>query len=217
MSASHSTRVAQSPEKGNGVPRPQPAALTVRPSAAGDLVPLCFFFDTVLRKDYFLRRGQLEDILKGRHHKVFVAEIDGILVGVAILTRGARLLNALVHPAYRGLGIGKELVSQSGAREVRAKLDMSTGDPRGFYESLGFEPTNQFNAKGNIQLMRIPSSGQWVAWASRPRTNDGGFGVQRSGFRMGSIGVSSVTGSASVPPAREGSGFRQRGRCGTAL
>ena len=61
MSASHSTRVAQSPGKGNGVPRPQPAALTVRPSAAGDLVPLCFFFDTVLRKDYFLRRGQLEE------------------------------------------------------------------------------------------------------------------------------------------------------------
>jgi len=119
---------------------------------------LCFFFDTVLRKDYFLRRGQLEDILNGRHHKVFVAEIDGILVGVAILTRGTRLLNALVHPAYRGLAIGKELVSQSGAREVRAKLDMSTGDPRGFYESLGFEPTDQFNTKGNIQLMRISSS-----------------------------------------------------------
>ena len=167
MSASHSTRVAQSPGKGNGVPRPQPAALTVRPSAAGDLVPLCFFFDTVLRKDYFLRRGQLEDILNGPHHKVFVAEIDGILVGVAILTRGTRLLNALVHPAYRGLGIGKELVSQSGAREVRAKLDMSTGDPRGFYESLGFEPTNQFNAKGNIQLMRVPSSGRKKRAAAR--------------------------------------------------
>ena len=160
MSASHSTRVAQSPEKGNGVPRPQPAALTVRPSAAGDLVPLCFFFDTVLRKDYFLRRGQLEDILKGRHHKVFVAEIDGILVGVAILTQGTRLVNALVHPAYRGLDIGRELVRQSGAREVRAKLDMSTGDPRGFYQSLGFEPTNQFNTKGNVQLMRIPASGR---------------------------------------------------------
>jgi len=81
-------------------------------------------------------------------------------VGVAILTHGTRLVNALVHPAYRGLGIGKELVSHSGAREVRAKLDMSTGDPRGFYESLGFEPTNQFNTKGNVQLMRIPSSGR---------------------------------------------------------
>jgi len=182
MSVSHSTRVAQSPAKGNGVPRPQPAALTVRPSAAGDLVPLCFFFDTVLRKDYFLRRGQLEDILKGAYHKVFVAEIDGILVGVAILTHGTRLVNALVHPAYRGLGIGKELVSHSGAREVRAKLDMSTGDPRGFYESLGFEPTNQFNAKGNIQLMRVPSSGQWVVWASRPRIGRGRFRVRGSGF-----------------------------------
>ena len=167
MSVAHSTHVAHSPAKGNGAPRPQPATLTIRPSAAGDLVPLCFFFDTVLRKDYFMRRGQLEDILKGQRHKVLVAEIDGILVGVAILTQGARLVNALVHPAYRGLDIGRELVRQSGAREVRAKLDMSTGDPRGFYESLGFEKTNQFNTKGNVQLMRMPASARRKRAAAR--------------------------------------------------
>jgi len=135
-----------------------PATLTVRRSTPGDLVPLSFFFDTVLRKDYFVRRGQLEDILTGKHHEVYVAEIDAVLVGVAILTRGSRLVNALVHPGYRGLGIGKELVDTSGATEVRAKIDMSTGDPRGFYRGLGFRSTGQRNGKGNIELMKRAKS-----------------------------------------------------------
>jgi len=132
------------------------AALSVRRSAPGDLAPLNFFFDTVLRRDYFLRRGQLEEILAGERHHVFVAEIDSVLVGVAITTRPARLVNVLVHPAYRGLGIGKALVAASGAREVRAKTDMVSGDPRKFYQSLGFRRTGRFNAKRNIELMARP-------------------------------------------------------------
>lgn len=129
-------------------------ALRVRPAQASDHVPLTFFFDTALRRDYFMRRGQLEDLLTGRHHQVYIAEIDSVLVGVAITTCGSRLINALVHPAYRGLGIGRALIERSGASEVRAKLDMSTGDPTGFYEALGFRTTGERNAKGNIELLR---------------------------------------------------------------
>ena len=128
-------------------------ALTLRRALPGDAAPLGFFFDTVLRRDYFVRRGQLAEILSGAHHEVFVAEIDQVLVGVAITTRGARLVNALVHPAYRGLGIGRKLLDASGAREVRAKIDMSTGDPRGFYREQGFVSTGRRNIKGNIELM----------------------------------------------------------------
>lgn len=135
------------------------ATLQVRPALPSDAVPLSFFFDTVLRRDYFLRRGQLREMLGGPHHRVWVAEIDGILVGVAITTRGTRLVNAIVHPAYRGLSIGRALVQATGATEVRVKLDMSTGDPRGFYRQLGFQPTGIRNDKGNIELMRRPPSG----------------------------------------------------------
>lgn len=130
-----------------------PAELVVRPAHPGDLAPLSFFFDTALRKDYFVRRGQLQEILSGPHHSVYVAEIDAVLVGVAITTAGTRLINALVHPAYRGLGIGRALVEGSGAKQVRAKIDMSTGDPRGFYAELGFRETGERNEKGNIELM----------------------------------------------------------------
>jgi len=133
-----------------------PAALTVRPCRKSDLKPLLFFFDAVLRRDYFLRRGQLEELVRGPHHRVFVAELDAVLVGVAVLTRGTRLVNALVHPAYRGLGIGRALIRGGGATEVRAKIDMSSGDPRGFYRSLGFITTGLRNGKGNIELMRLP-------------------------------------------------------------
>lgn len=131
------------------------AELTVRPATQRDRVPLEFFFDTALRRDYFLRRGQLAEMLSGVRHQVYIAEIDFVLVGVAVLTRGARLVNALVHPAYRGLGIGRALIEATGATEVRAKIDMSTGDPRGFYESLGFRAVER-NARGNIELMRRP-------------------------------------------------------------
>lgn len=132
-----------------------PPRLEVRPALKSDFVPLVFFFDTALRKDYFLRRGQLEDMLQSPRHRVYVAEIDAILVGVAIATRGARLVNVLVHPAYRGLGIGRALVEHSGATEVRAKRTTSSGDPRGFYTALGFAPTGHTNAKGTVEIMRL--------------------------------------------------------------
>lgn len=147
--------------------------LTVRRARATDAVPLGFFFDTLLRRDYFMRRGQLTHMLQSPRHGVWVAEIDTVLVGVAITTCGTRLVNALVHPAYRGLGIGRELVRQTRATEVRAKLDMHSGDPRGFYRALGYESTGKRNEKGNIEIMR---------WRGRRET------PTRAGRRAASVG-----------------------------
>lgn len=147
--------------------------VTVRPARPNDLVPLSFFCDTALRKDYFLRRGQLADMLCSLRHQVYVAEIDRVLVGLAITTRGTRLVNALVHPGYRGLGIGRALIEGSGAREARVKRDMHAGDPRGFYLALGFEPTGRINGKGNIEVMRRDRRRGRVNGSARgPRTAD---------------------------------------------
>ena len=137
----------------------RPSRLIVRPAVRSDLTPLRFFFDALLRRDYFIRQGQLEELVNGPHHQVYIAEIDAVLVGVAVTTRGSRLANALVHPAYRQLGIGRALVERTGVTEVSAKLDMSTGDPRRFYEALGFKRTGKRNPKGNIELMRRPGKG----------------------------------------------------------
>ena len=162
-----SARVAQGSSRKNGAASARQVALTVRQAGPGDVLPLGFFFDTVLRKDYFLRRGQLEDLVRDEHHHVYVAEIDTVLVGAAVTSGDTRLVNVLVHPAYRGLGIGQQLVRQTGATEVRAKTDMSTGDPRGFYEALGFVSTGEFNSKGNIELMRQRDNGNGVTRGGR--------------------------------------------------
>lgn len=152
---SRGAKIVERMAAAGGVHEPGVAAsLSVRPAQKSDETAIQFFFDTALRRDYFIRRGQLRELLDGRYHRVWVAEIDLILVGVAITTRGTRLVNALVHPGYRGLGIGRALVEASGATEVRAKLDMSTGDPRGFYEAMGFQCSGERNEKGNIEVMR---------------------------------------------------------------
>lgn len=132
--------------------------LRIRSATPRDAEALGFFFDMLLRRDYFLRRGQLRDMLCSRRHTLFLATLADVLVGVAILTRGSRLVNALVHPAYRGLGIGRALVNGSGAAEARAKLDISSGDPSGFYRRLGFRPTGERNRKGNIVIFRRPQA-----------------------------------------------------------
>jgi GNAT superfamily N-acetyltransferase len=143
----------------NGKRKHEPAvALTVRPATTRDIVPLGFFFDAMLRKDYFLRRGQLADMLRSPYHQVYVAEFDRVLVGVAVTTRGTRLVNALVHPAYRGLGIGRALVQCSGATQVRAKIDMSSGDPRAFYRRLGFQSVGREGKRNNIENMRLATN-----------------------------------------------------------
>jgi ribosomal protein S18 acetylase RimI-like enzyme len=133
---------------------PAAAALTIRPALTTDETPLQFFLDTALRRDYFVRRGQLAEMLRSNRHTVFIAELDQVLVGVAILTRGSTLVNVLVHPACRGLGIGQALVAQSGAERVRAKLDMSSGDPRGFYRKLGFVEQRAETGKHNVALLK---------------------------------------------------------------
>jgi GNAT superfamily N-acetyltransferase len=136
-----------------------PAGLRLRKAGEDDAPALQFFFDTALRRDYFVRRGQLEELLTDGYHDVWIAELHGVLVGIAIRTRGVCLTNVLVHPAYRGLQIGAALIEATGATEVRAKVDMSAGDPRGFYRRLGFRPSGERNAKGNIEVLRRSAAG----------------------------------------------------------
>lgn len=144
------------------------AALRIRRATGEDLAPLSFFFDTLLRRDYFVRRRQLAELLTAGRHAVFIAEVDGVLIAVAVVSRGARLINLLVHPAYRGLGIGRAMIEHTGVSEVRAKCDMRNGDPRGFYAALGFETVGPGNERGNIEIMRRPAIGAGLSTRDAP-------------------------------------------------
>jgi len=198
-----------------------PARLVIRPAGPTDLTPLAFFCDTALRRDYFVRRGQLAEMLSGKHHRVLVAELDDVLVGVVVQTAGTRLVNVLIHPAYRGLGVGAALVRTSGATEVRCKRDMSTGDPRRFYQALGFVATGEQNDKGNIELLRRPATTPRVADPNPSRAGGAdGTGAQR---RAGALSLAAAESPAraqssagapphatfSTPPTRVGGSDRR--------
>ncbi len=133
--------------------------ISIRAAEPSDATALEFFFDTMLRKDYFLKRGQLRSMIQDGAHRVLIAEAARVLVGVAVLTAGTRLVNVLVHPAYRGLHIGKALLEASGANEVRVKRDMSSGDPRKFYEASGYSPAGPASEQGHIELWRKDGDG----------------------------------------------------------
>ena len=133
------------------------ATIGIRRATPHDLEALTFFCDTVLRRDYFIRKGQLREMLEGTRHQVFVGELDRVLVALAVVTRPGRLVNALVHPAYRRLGIGRALLRVVAPREIRVKKDMHSGDPSAFYQRLGYQPTGESNERGNIELFTAAS------------------------------------------------------------
>ncbi len=156
MSALPAKSPAARPGAAPARPATLPARFVLRPAQPGDEAPLQFFFDVTLRRDYFLRRGQLRDMLRGGRHRVLVAEIGGVLVGIAVTTRRATLVNLLIHPAFRGVGLGSALVDASGAQTVRVKTDMRSGDPRRFYEQLGFKAIGPAAGKPHIERMCRP-------------------------------------------------------------
>lgn len=128
----------------------------IRRAQLDDESALGEFLDSHLRKDYFVTRAQLHEILDGRYHEMVVATDSCTIVGIAIMTRSARtLVNLLVRPADRRRGIGDALLSFLQVERIRAKLDVSDGDPRDFYRNRGFRSTGRFNIKRNIEIMVV--------------------------------------------------------------
>ncbi len=71
-------------------------------------------------------------------------KIVGFARGISDGVRYAQVLDVLVHPDYRRMGIGKEVVSRlvkEPAMQVRAVI-LGTPSRRDFYESVGFQCVN---------------------------------------------------------------------------
>lgn len=129
---------------------------TIRDAVGQDFAMISTFLDKHLRRDYFITREQLQHVLGRRYHELVLAMDWDRLVGIAIMTKAARtLVNLLVDPEYRCRGIGDALLATLQVERVRAKLDVSDGDPRDFYRARGFRSSGRFNSKGNIEIMVV--------------------------------------------------------------
>ena len=115
------------------------AELTFRFAAPSDSGRLSDFLDRTLSKDYFMPRGQVSEMIARRgSHRLLLAQKRGKIIAAGIATDKGRLLNLIVDPKHRNLGIGAELMRLLAPPYVRAKTNMTTGDPTGYYEHQGF-------------------------------------------------------------------------------
>lgn len=126
----------------------------IRDGCEGDFDVVCTFLDLYLRRDYFIPHQQLRQALRLRYHEIHLAIDGNRVLGLAIVTRGKRtLVNLLVSPCERKRGIGDALLCRARVERIRAKLDVSDGDPRSYYQRRGYRGTGEFNKKGNIEIM----------------------------------------------------------------
>lgn len=128
--------------------------MNIRKAEMNDIVALaelhrgegwCYDEEVVLR-DYWDDSFDKESIL--------VAEVDGKIVGTVEISKAykarfgffAVLRRLVVHPSYRGKGIGRELMKEAleesrkmGCNAIELSVDPENTQPHRFYESLGFK------------------------------------------------------------------------------
>ena len=83
-------------------------------------------------------------------HRVAIARADGELVGLTrTISDGVTIVylqDVLVHPHWRGCGLGRRLVQQvlAADAQVRQRVLLTDADPaqRAFYAALGFTETH---------------------------------------------------------------------------
>lgn len=91
--------------------------------------------------------GIFEDCLRV-HYSCWVMELEGELVGYAVLSAAAgeaHILNVAVHPAFQGKGLGRQMMlflldaaREHGADTVFLEVRPSNRNALHLYDSLGF-------------------------------------------------------------------------------
>ena len=132
-----------------------------------DCLALEHFADAVLRDDFFFRKGHWLSLISDSRVRVLVARIQqpgsnewSEILGVVVLYADSVLHNIFLARWCRGLGLGSAIVEAISPSSIRAKIDMSTGDPTGFYNRLGFTHEAERSGKrGQIKVLtKVPGS-----------------------------------------------------------
>lgn len=103
--------------------------------------------------DYFVTKNQHKSYFKNCH--VWIALDNNKIIGWAVKEKSNVLIHLLIDANYRGFGIGSELMKKLNPDIIRSKSDQMTGNPKIFYEKLGYKTIsqNKVGKKNNIDLM----------------------------------------------------------------
>jgi len=103
--------------------------------------------------DYFVTKNQHKSYFKNCH--VFIALDGDKIIGWGVKEKSNVLIHLLIDANYRNIGLGKRMMKAINPMIIRSKSDQQTGDPRKFYEKLGYKIVckNKTGRKNNIELM----------------------------------------------------------------
>lgn len=125
-----------------------------------DVQAIEHFADAVLRDDFFFRKGHWHGLVADSRVRLLAVRVRvgdqpewSEIAGVVVLYAESILHNLFLAPHWRGCGLGSAVIECVAPSKIRAKVDMSTGDPTGFYKKLGY--THEEAAKGKRGQIRV--------------------------------------------------------------
>lgn len=118
-----------------------------------DLEPMLDRLETLLHEDYFFRRKHFAAILARPQAAVYAILVEKEFAAICIIYNGSTLTNLYVHPEHKRQGVGKAVLAYFQPAVVRAKGNMSQGDPVGFYQANGYTAVDADPAKPHIVIM----------------------------------------------------------------
>ncbi|UJL47348.1 GNAT family N-acetyltransferase [Virgibacillus sp. NKC19-16] len=116
-------------------------------------------------QENFLKAAYSNKMIKKRlkNTLIYVAEVDGKVVGFANYTPGSKdgnveLAALYLFPAYQGKGIGTALLHESmdqlGSREVHLSVEKNNEIGTTFYKAKGFEVVSEFDDDFDGHILR---------------------------------------------------------------
>lgn len=138
----------------------QESELALWEVTTSDVLAVEHFADSVLRDDFFFRKGHWLSLVADSRVQLFVVRVRpggqpewSEICGIVVLYADSILHNLFLSRSWRSVGLGSAIIEAVSPTKIRAKIDMSTGDPSGFYARLGF--THEEARKGKRGQIRV--------------------------------------------------------------
>ena len=103
--------------------------------------------------DYFISPSQHKRYVC--KYRTFLCLDDDVLVGWSVIEPSGTMINLLVAGNRRGEGIGKAMMNLLKPKYVRSKSDQSSGDPRSFYEKMGYRVLEQVQSRSRFDIEKL--------------------------------------------------------------